>query len=296
MQGRLGSQLVAGCIMVLVLAVAGCDDRPASPPPPPATPDGAASQYDASTTGTIRGRVTWTGALPEVEPFRAPLSPLSEHPGGNACLWPNPNAPVIDLHGHGVAGAVVYLRGVDPRRARPWAHTDVTVELREHAIHIVQGNAEQRTGLVRRGAAVKFRSVQEDLDSVQARGDAFFALPFPPHAEPCRRTLSQCGVVELMSGAGHFWMRGYLMVSDHPYLATTEADGRFVLEHVPPGEYEIVCWHPSWHEAAHERDADTGLWTRLVFRPPMTVIRPIAVTPLATAAADFVLSADLFDR
>jgi hypothetical protein len=190
----------------------------------------------------------------------------------------------------------VFLRRVDPRRARPWDHPEVTVELRDHAFHILQGNAERRAGIVRRGDTVTFRSVQDDLDTVQVRGDAFFALTFPPHAGPCRRVLGQCGVVEVMSGAGHFWMRGYLMVADHPYYTCTDCEGRFSLEQVPEGNHEIVCWHPSWHEAAHERDADTGFLTHLLFRPPVTIVQPIVVEANRTRAADFVVSADLFDR
>jgi hypothetical protein len=234
------------------------------------------------------------GPVPQVEPFHAPLSPLSEQPSGKACLWPNPNAPAIDARTHAVAGAVVFLRGVAPRQARPWDHPDVTVELHERVIHILQGPVERRTGIVRRGASVTFRSLQTDLDSLQVRGDAFFALPFPPHAEPCRRVLGQCGVVELMSGAGHFWMRGYLMVGDHPYYVLTDTQGRFTLEQVPPGEYEIVCWHPNWLEASHERDADTGMFTHLSFCPPVTLATPITVHARGTAEAAFELSAELF--
>ena len=63
-------------------------------------------------------------------------------------------------------------------------------------------------------------------------------------------------------------MRAYLFVDDHPYYARTDSDGRFSLNQVPPGRYQVVCWLPSWKEAAHSRDLETGLITRMILGPP----------------------------
>ena len=100
--------------------------------------------------------------------------------------------------------------------------------------------------------------------------------------------------MELSSGSGQFWMRGYLFVDDHPYYARTDADGRFTLPKAPPGDYNLVCWMPDWREASHEIDAETRLVTRLTFRPPLQVVRRVHIEPGATATADFSVSLDTF--
>jgi len=41
----------------------------------------------------------------------------------------------------------------------------------------------------------------------------------------------------------HSWMRGWLVVLDHPYAAVTDAHGRFAIDDVPPGRYTIALWH-----------------------------------------------------
>lgn len=41
----------------------------------------------------------------------------------------------------------------------------------------------------------------------------------------------------------HPWMRGSLIVVDHPYAAVTDADGKFKMEGLPEGEHSFRVWH-----------------------------------------------------
>jgi len=281
-------------LLLCLTALAGCDAPPA-PPAPDGPPADAAADFDPAAAGAVAGRVTWDGDPPDVPPYFAPVSPLSEAPRGPRRPWPNPNAPAIDPDTHGVGNAVVFLAGVDRRRARPWDLPAARVELRDYQARVVQGGADGMYGFVRRGDPVEFESKQAVFHSVEARGAAFFSLAFPAPDPPARRrVLGDAGVVELSSGAGQFWMRAYLFVDDHPYYARTGADGRFVLPQVPPGEYDVVCWLPDWREAGRELDADTCFISRLTFRPPLRQAQRARVQPGRTAMADFTLSADSF--
>ena len=38
-------------------------------------------------------------------------------------------------------------------------------------------------------------------------------------------------------------MRAYLIVTEHPYTAVTNAAGRFSLDQVPAGDYTLRLWH-----------------------------------------------------
>lgn len=41
----------------------------------------------------------------------------------------------------------------------------------------------------------------------------------------------------------HPWMSAYWMVCDHPYVAVTDADGRFRIENLPAGTHVFRVWH-----------------------------------------------------
>jgi hypothetical protein len=258
------------------------------PDPPPA----AGSAFDPVTAGTIVGRVTWTGPAPAVPPLEGWVD-VAEGSEPRRMVQDNPNAPALGPDG-GVGRAVVFLRGVDVRRARPWDHPPVRVVQRDYCFHVRQGDGDGRDGFVRRGDAVEMTAAGPVFYALHAGGGAFFSLTFPDPDVPRRRVLDRAGLVELTSAAGHFWMRAYLFVDDHPYYAHTDTAGRFELPGVPPGEYEVICWLPSWREAAHDRDPETSQVTRLHFRPPVERVQKVRLGAGETREVTFALSAGDF--
>ena len=41
----------------------------------------------------------------------------------------------------------------------------------------------------------------------------------------------------------HKWMKAYHLPLDHPFMAVTDADGKFEIKGLPPGEHTFVVWH-----------------------------------------------------
>jgi hypothetical protein len=286
-----GSLLLLLCATVLI----GCEANLPLPKAPVDSLTDASSAYDDAAAGEIKGRVEWAGPLPDAPPFQAPVTPLAEQTRGPKRDWPNPNAPLVDPKSRGVGNAVVFLRGVDPRRARPWNLGPVRVELRDYQMHVIQGSGDGPYGFVRRGDRIELESEQNLLQTVQARGADYFALTLPEQGATRGRVLDRNGVVELSSNTGQFWMRAYLFVDDHPYYARTDGHGRFTLPKAPSGDFDVVCWLPDWREAENEIDADTRLVVRMTFRPPLQIVRRVHVDPGATTTADFTLTLDQFN-
>lgn len=291
------TRCVGSWLLVPLLAILGCGDLgPREQEELPKQTEKAGAYFDPTSAGTIRGRVVWDGAIPKVAPLEALANPLAGALLQKKQSRPNPNAPSIEPRTKGVANAVVFLRGIDPTRGKPWDHPPVRVQQRDGQFHVIQGDADSRCGFVRRGDDIEMISRDHFFHSLHASGATFFTLTFPDADLPLTRSLKEKGIVELSSAAAYFWMRAYLFVDEHPYFTRTDAEGRFALGQVPPGSYEIVCWMPSWVKDRHERDPESGSVARLFFEPPVERAQPLTLRPKETKETMLTLSAELFTR
>ena len=275
-------------VLPLAIAATGCDaTRPPATSPSSKSPVGAQQSATTRSAGAptqhsvISGRVVWVGPVPNVPP----ITTLRSHPDApyTQLTRPAPNAPAVAPDG-AIAGAVVFLRGIDPANyltpgESPGAKwPPVTVEMHDERPMIRQGDGPPgNIGFVRRGDEITIVSRQSLYHSLSARGAAYWTVTLPDADRPRTRRFDQSGVVELSSGAYYFWMRGYIWVCEHPYYTATDAAGRWSLASVPPGEYDLVAWLPDWRTERQEHDPDTGLIVRYQFRSPLEVTRRVVV-------------------
>lgn len=286
----------AAFALLLFPMVFGCSEaRPEPPDAPSEPPPHSPNLFNPNTAGTIRGHVTWQGLVPHPSPYRVSPLPIAAIGSADPVQRNNPNCPIVDPATQAVGNAVVFLRGVDPRRGRPWDHKPVEIELSDYRIHVGQPMERPAYAFVCRGDPVRIVSRQPVFHALHADGASFFTLPFPDPNEPLTRRLTDRGVVELSSAAGYFWMRAYLFVDEHPYYAVTSTDGSFELRHVPPGDYELVCWMPNWIEDRRNRDPEGGLVMRMFYRPAVEIVQAVRVGKQETRETQFNVSAAAFE-
>lgn len=61
----------------------------------------------------------------------------------------------------------------------------------------------------------------------------------------------------------HPWVRAYLAVTPHPFVAVTAADGAFRFDNVPPGSYTLVIWHERFGTKQQRVRVDAHVETRV---------------------------------
>src|SRR5713101_5819056 len=118
------------CFLFILLLVCGCND---------ALPQGArtskssqvAGSFNPEETGTIEGRVRWEGPVPLVSPFKIHGNHYDGKEHLTNLVRKNPNAPVVDPISKGVDQAIVFLRGIDPAKAKPWDHLPIIIDQRD---------------------------------------------------------------------------------------------------------------------------------------------------------------------
>ena len=146
-------------------------------------------------------------------------------------------AIVVDAQGR-LANAVVVLTGV--KRA---AAAEATVTNDKCAF-------APRVQVVRPNANVKTTSKDPILHTTNAQlesGRTLFNVALPIAGLTVAKTISGAGNVRLSCNT-HPWMRGWMVVTDDAAVVTG-SDGRFSLENVPPGSYELRIWHESLKSA-----------------------------------------------
>lgn len=56
----------------------------------------------------------------------------------------------------------------------------------------------------------------------------------------------------------HPWMAGWIVVSDHPYVAVTDVKGNFTIENVPPGTYTVEVWQETLGTTTQQVTVEAG--------------------------------------
>jgi plastocyanin len=63
----------------------------------------------------------------------------------------------------------------------------------------------------------------------------------------------------------HPWMRGFVVVTAHPFFAVSGADGTFAIEKVPAGEFTVEAWHPHYGLKTQKVKVEDGKAAEITF-------------------------------
>ena len=155
-------------------------------------------------------------------------------------------AIVADAQGR-LANAVVILTGV--KRA---AASDVMV-MNEKC------RFTPRVQIVAPKSSVKTTSKDAVLHTTNAQlenGRTLFNVALPIPGITITKAIASAGNVRLSCNT-HPWMRGWMVVTDEA-AAISGSDGRFTINNVPPGTYELRVWHEALKGAPQKVTVSAG--------------------------------------
>jgi plastocyanin len=140
-----------------------------------------------------------------------------------------------------LAEAVVAIRGKALSNSRPGEPETAVIDQKNYLFL-------PETLAVRQGDAVKFTNSDQTTHNVRASSDiANFNVNMPAGGSHTV-TLDKPGGLSQPLVVGcvfHSAMRAWIFVFDHPFYQVTKLDGRFRLENIPPGEYDLEMAHPA---------------------------------------------------
>jgi Carboxypeptidase regulatory-like domain len=140
-------------------------------------------------------------------------------------------AIIVDAQGR-LANAVVILSGVKRSAAA------------EATVMNEKCRFTPRVQLMAPKASIKTTSKDAVLHTTNAQlesGRTLFNVALPIPGITITKATSGAGNVRLSCNT-HPWMRGWIVITSEA-AAISGADGRFAIDNVPPGTYELRVWH-----------------------------------------------------
>ncbi|MSO34995.1 MAG: hypothetical protein EXQ50_01855 [Acidobacteria bacterium] len=171
-------------------------------------------------------------------------------------------AVVVDAQGR-LANAVVVLTGVKPFDSLTLAQGKRAAAA-EPTITNDKCAFAPRVQIARPNANVKTTSKDPILHTTNAQlenGRTLFNVALPIAGLTITKPIGNAGNVRLSCNT-HPWMRGWLVVTADAAVVTG-ADGRFSIDNVPPGTYELRFWHEALKSAPQRITVAAGKPTDL---------------------------------
>jgi plastocyanin len=139
---------------------------------------------------------------------------------------------------NGIRNAVVSLHNIPPGAKRDWNFPAAKMDQK-------QCSFIPRVVVVPVGGTVEFLNSDRLLHNVRSIGKE--NPPFnraQPHARSISFVFKQPELLRVDCDL-HSWMRGWVVVAEHPFYEVTNEQGEFILENVPQGKYTLQVWHES---------------------------------------------------
>ncbi len=228
---------------------------------------------DVADGGTIVGVTTWRGDVPE-------LPPIEIESDTSVCGEVAPSqALLVNPKNHGVQYVLVYLDRVERGKApadKYWL-TMEGCQFKEHIFPFVRSQAM---------AMVNHDPFFHNPHFFNSKNASLLNVPMPdPDQEINHKFLrtplkNETGVMRLQCDV-HNNMNAHWAGFNHPYFAVTDADGKFEMTGVPPGQYTLVAWHEGY------KTVRTDVAGRPIYDRPHVLQQEIEVNPKETMNVDF---------
>lgn len=188
----------------------------------------------AASAGSVTGTVVYDG-----EVKRSRLLNMSSDPGcvkaSNGERIPN---PAVTLgKDQGVANVFVHI--ANPPAGPHTAPSEPLVIDQDGCMY------HPRVAGTMVGQPVKYLNSDGILHNVHGlpKANREFNVPMPPRVRETEQSFNKPEPLFPVKCDVHPWMQSFLAVMDHPYFAVTDGDGRFSIEGLADGTYEVAVWH-----------------------------------------------------
>lgn len=184
--------------------------------------------------GRVQGLIQYEG--------RVPISSNANNEGVHPPLFQ------LNPDNNGLPHAAVYLLPLDTTRAFPLDST--TEQSPEEFVEINQNDLTfiPHVTTIQAGTFILFTNSDPENHNVRALAENKnnkMNIVTTSSSDYDKRFHTEPGLKPIRLACDiHPWMRGWIFVFDYPFFAVTDANGKFSVKNVPPGNYRINAYQP----------------------------------------------------
>jgi len=187
---------------------------------------------------TLRGRFVFSGDIPEPQPLKVDKD---QEVCAKKLL---DERLLVDAKTRGIANVVVQL--VVPRDERPPLHPRLD-ELRKAPRLLISKDCRFEPHVL--SVIIRQQLIVDNRDPVGHNWKIDVIKNVPPgdsipSSQRITRTFKAPETIPVTASCAiHPWMRAYVVILDHPYIAISDSDGKFEIPDLPRGEWTFRAWH-----------------------------------------------------
>jgi len=198
--------------------------------------------------GTLKGTVKVTGNIPKDET-------VSVTKDKSVCGDTLPREKYVISPDGGVRYAIVFIESI--AKGKPVPKNSIVIDNKKCAFHPhVQGATVGQT------LEVKNDDPMLHNTHIYLNKKTFFNAALPIRGMHIKDRIKKSGLMTIECDV-HSWMKGYIYVVDHPYIATTDENGKFSITDIPPGSYDVEVWHEALGKQEHKVTIGPGATVEL---------------------------------
>ena len=191
-------------------------------------------------SGSITGKVTYTGTPPKMKPID-----MSKEP---TCAKQHPT-PLLEQNvatgpGNALEWVLVYISAGDKESAAAPQAAKYDQKGCQYIPHILPMQVAQE---------VQIYNHDQTAHNIHpmAKANPEFNKSQPPGAPPIRTRYEKAEFIPVKCNI-HQWMHGYFVVLNTSHYAVSSADGSFDIKALPAGKYTVTAWQEQYPPQSQE--------------------------------------------
>jgi plastocyanin len=197
-------------------------------------------------TGTIDGKVTYTGTPPKMAPIDMAKEPYCQ----KLHTPPETNQKVVTGPGNSLEYVVVYISSGEqpgPPPSQPLRYDQKGCMYIPHVLAMQAGQPLQ---------IYTDDPVAHNIHPT-AKLNPEWNKSQPPGAMPINTTWDKPEFIPVQCNI-HPWMHGYFVVLKTSHYSVTDANGAFSLKDLPPGKYTVTAWQEQYGTQSQDVTVSAG--------------------------------------